>query len=133
MKKFLFIPLFFIFGCMNAQKIDAVYNYADGSNNVFMITSDSLEYKPMTPIRSSSGTYSGGEAKKVSITKDEFEKIESLFNQAIENKSMHIEKRVMMSGMLTVKNGEDSQTFIFGARSKSKADIEKALRNIINK
>ena len=85
--------------CSNAQ--DPVYTYADGSANVYIIRNDTIFYKPMTPEMSSSGTYSGGDPVQKALHGNEYEQIQALLDRAIGNPKVHIDDRVMQSGMIT--------------------------------
>ncbi len=107
------------------------YLYSDGSNNTYIVNKLELEYKPITPKESSSGEYSGGQPKTIKLTQTEYDKIVNIINKAIENKSMHIDQRVMMSGLISIESKSGNQSYILGARSQSKAEIEAMLKEIL--
>jgi hypothetical protein len=76
----------------------ASFRYADGSNNVYLLSSKdskiaTLEYKPMKPRFSSSGTYDGGTPQKKQISAKEYQSIRSLFEKIVNNRSNHTGKR----------------------------------------
>jgi hypothetical protein len=109
------------------------YVYSDGNNNSYIIRKTELEYKPVTPMESSSGVYSGGNPRTIDLTQSEYDKIVAVLNKAIEDKSMHIDQRIMMSGLISVENQSGKQTYILGARSNSKAEIEAILKELLEK
>jgi hypothetical protein len=109
------------------------YEYADGSGNTYLLTPASLEYLPVTPETSSSGTYSGGEPRKVNVGELEFERLSNLMDRAINDSSTHQENREMMTG-LVVRAGASGRTRVVLKRnSPVKSEIEKALKEILNK
>src|SRR5688572_2685145 len=99
----LILLLLINFSCM---KTDHRYVYADGSANRYIITPDSLEYDPVTPAESSTGTYSGGDPKIVSISAEQFESISQLFDEAIAHKAAHIQDRIKTSGAISILKGD---------------------------
>ena len=105
------------------------YEYADGSGNTFLLSSSTLEYLPVTPERSSSGTYSGGEAKKVSVTESESEQLVAMFEKAISNTSAHQKVREMMTGLIVKGNTK----VVLKRSSPEKTEIEKVLKEILMK
>lgn len=111
---------------MNSQ---LQYEYADGSGNVYLLTGGFLEYVPVTPERSSSGKYSGGEPKKVTVSDLEFGQLSALFEKAIANVSAHQANREMMTGL--IKAG--SANVILKKDSQDKIEIEKALKKLLDR
>lgn len=108
------------------------YVYADGSANRYIVTSDSLQYDPVTPAESSTGTYSGGDPKSVSISAAQFEAISELFNKALANKAVHIEDRMKTSGAISVVKGETSTQVFLAPGCAEKDAIEGLLKQILN-
>src|SRR3990172_8087771 len=78
------------------------YTYIDGNNNDYVITKDSINYIPITPEKSSSGIYSGGESKKIKITKEQFAKIEGMMKAIQKDKKSHADKREMGYGTIVI-------------------------------
>jgi hypothetical protein len=99
-----------LFSCMSQS---TTYNYADGSGNVYRISDSLLEYLPVTPRNSSSGTYSGGNPAKATLTKAEYDSIQTMLQAVISKKEIHIENREMMTGMIQKISGEDVDTYYF--------------------
>jgi hypothetical protein len=82
------------------------YIYSDGSSNNYIINEKQISYDPVTKENSSSGTYSGGEAKSKSLSKSDFEKISILFKEAFAAKAEQQTDRAMMTGLLIHKKGK---------------------------
>lgn len=108
---------------------DAVYIYADGSANLYFVTPTFIEYAPMTPERSSSGMYSGGEPAKVPIDESSFSIIEEVIESFTKNTADHIPDRIKMSGNIYfVKEGK---SFNLAHNSNSKNGIEAMLKMML--
>ena len=116
------------FSCM---KSDHHYVYADGSANRYIITPDTLEYDPVTPEESSTGTYSGGDPKIVSISAERFESISQLFEKALANKAVHIEDRIKTSGVISIVKGDTHTQIILAPGCAEKEAIESLLKQIL--
>jgi hypothetical protein len=118
---------------LSCMKSDHQYVYADGSANRYIITADSLEYDPVTPEESATGTYSGGDPKIVSISAEQFESISQLFDKAIANKAVHIEDRIKTSGAISVLKGDTSTQVILAPGCAEKEAIESLLKQILSR
>src|SRR5687768_1138821 len=99
----LILVLLVNFACM---KTTNRYIYADGSANRYIITSNTLEYDPIKPEESSTGMYSGGDPKTVSISAGQFDSIRHVFENAVSNRAVHIENRIKTSGAIDIFNGD---------------------------
>ena len=121
----------FIVNCMNSQTI--IYSYSDGSGNTYTIKENTLEYKPVKPAFSSSGTYNGGEYAKKKISKSEYNNIVSLIDSAISDKSIHIENRMKTSGFIKVQKNDKITTVIIRPNSEKQLRIEELLKTILLK
>ncbi len=111
------------------------YEYADGSGNTYIIKNDLkifIEYIPIKPHLSSSGFYDGGDYKKKEITKLDFNKIISIFKEALRNKESHIESRIKTSGLLRIQEEDKKKVCILKPNSKDLREIEKLLQDILN-
>lgn len=124
----LILLLLFNFSCMKSVQH---YEYADGSANRYIITSDSLEYDPVTQAESSTGTYSGGEPKTVSLSAEQFKSIRQVIDKALANKAVHIQDRIKMSGAISIVKGDIHTQVILAPRSAEKESIEKLLKQIL--
>lgn len=126
---FFSILLVINFSCM---KPDHRYQYSDGSANRYIITPNTLEYDPITPAESSTGTYSGGDPKTVSISVRQFEAIGQLFDKALGNKAVHIQDRMKTSGAISIVKGGTHSTAILAPECAEKEAIETLLKKILN-
>ena len=124
----IFFPLLISFSCMNNS---LQFEYADGNGNIYTITSSTLSYIPLKPEESSSGTYSGGSAKSIPITADEFGQISTILMKAVNNKASHISDRVMMSGAISVIDGSNKKRYVIAPGSVEQKDIESTLKEIL--
>lgn len=129
MKKSLTIAIFFMTTFLSAQ---LNYIYSDGSSNNYIISETQLKYDPVTPKESSSGTYSGGEAKTKTIAKSDFEKINVLFKEAFATKADHQQNREMMTGLLIRKKGKKTiEQIVLKSSSAYISKIESLLKSLL--
>ena len=127
----LFLFSIFLCNCKTIQ--DMTYQYADGSGNLYVISNKTIHYKPITTKESSSGEYSGGNETIIDITESIFTEIKSLIEKAINNKAIHIENRVMMSGLIVIVNKNDKKTIIIKPNCLEQSEIESYLHKILHK
>lgn len=109
------------------------YKYLDGSGNTYVITVDTLQYIPVTPMNSSSLYYHGGDPANVPITAEQFHTISGLFESHILNTALHIEQRVMMSGVIIRNNGPEKKEVILRPGSREIFAIETELNKLVKK
>lgn len=122
--------LFFTF-ILTACMSNSTYQYADGSANVYIITSDSLEYIPVKPEESSTGMYSGGEPKKTALSIQEFRNVRSMLETAKKNHAIHIPDRIKTSAMITILSGDEKTNFILKPGCKEITAIETQLKKLL--
>lgn len=115
-----------LWSCKNSQNM--IYQYYDGSGNAYKIENQKIEYRPVSPSESSSGTYSGGKPFQKSLSKEEMSKIEDLFTVAFQRKEFHTDERAMMTGMIIVQNNDKKKSCILLPDSETKSNIELFLR-----
>ena len=125
----IFTILLFI-NCTQTKQMN--YTYADGSGNTYTLVGKKIRYNPIQPKESSSGTYSGGEKKEVSINETEQKKIVDLFQKAIDNKKIHMTQRQMGTGMIRFMKEKNMERIIIPMRSKEKNNIESFLKSLLN-
>ena len=106
------------------------YEYADGSANLYLLTETQLRYVAVVPEESSSGSYSGGENKNVTISATQFNELKKLFDQALVNSSIHLSNRVMMSGMVS-RIGSTNKQCIIKPNCSEMIELEKALKKVL--
>lgn len=80
------------------------YTYIDGNNNCYEISSTLLNYIPIQKENSSSGEYSGGEAKKIALSETQFAEIEKLIHAILKDKQYLEDNREMGFGTITIGN-----------------------------
>lgn len=129
LNKFLASLLFIISACVNTS---VRYEYADGSANIYLLTETELRYLPVETKESSSDSYQDGEQIIITVSPAQFSELKNLFDQAMENSSIHLDKRVIMSGMISVM-GSDNKQCIIKPNSEEMIAIEDALRKIITR
>jgi len=107
------------------------YTYADGSGNLYKISTDSIECIPVTKENSSTGMYSGGEPAKKAISESDYKSIQLAVEELFSNKSIHIKDRIKTSGMITMVQGKREKSVIFNS-SEEKDSFEKMLKELLN-
>jgi hypothetical protein len=110
-----------------------VYKYFDGSGNAYTIKQDTLTYDPVPKDKSSSIGYYGGEPAEAKISPGEFNSLESLLNHALRLTEIHIENRVMLSGVIVHYSETASTEVILRPGCREIFNIETALNNLIRK
>jgi hypothetical protein len=58
------------------------YEYADGAGNRYIIDRDSIDYRPISKMQSSSLNYDGGKPRKVSINARQYQEIAAMLDRA---------------------------------------------------
>ena len=109
--------------CMEHTK----FGYTDGNGNRYIITSGVLQYIPVTPEESSSGAYSGGEAKVITLHEVQFQAIRKVLQDAIDDQSIHIGKRIMGSAVIQ----KDNAAWIINPQAPQKNRIEGLLEEFL--
>lgn len=120
--------LVLITACMDNS---TYYQYADGSANVYILTSDSLEYVPVKPEESSTGFYSGGEPKKVALTPQQFRTVRAMLETAKTKHEIHLPDRIKTSGMITTIDGSTKNSIILKPGCAELVRIEKELKELL--
>jgi hypothetical protein len=109
------------------------YKYLDGSGNAYTIQYDRLTYEPVPKDKSSSITYYGGEPAETKISRGEFDAIARLLNHALQLREIHIQNRVMLSGVIVHFSETASAEVILRPGCREIFNIETALNNLIKK
>ena len=108
------------------------FQYFDGNNNRFVVSETDLVYEPIKPIFSSSGMYSGGEAKRVVLNAAEYQEIERIITKAINNVAEHIPQRLMGAALLKMQEDNKLVSCMLDMHSELKAEIEKVLHRLLS-
>jgi hypothetical protein len=129
MKKLFTAAFVFMTTFLSAQ---VNYIYSDGSSNNYIINEKQISYDPLKKENSSSGEYSGGEAKTKAISKSDFEKISILFKEAFAAKAEQQADRAMMTGLLIQKKGKKTtQQVVIKPNSPYVGKIEALLKSLL--
>ena len=126
----LVIPFLIIVFAISCVADSVQYEYADGNGNLYVITKRNLNYVPVKPEESSTGTYSGGQPKTMSLTTEQFESIREALEAGIKSDN-HIQDRVKMSGVISVIGEKDKTQYILTPGSPEIKTIETLLKEII--
>lgn len=88
--------------------------FSDGNANIYKISQSTVTFTPVTPEQSSSGIYSGGEAKIVSISKEQFADFFIDAESMLTNKSITTDKRQKGMGNIKIefKNSKKSAIIV---------------------
>ncbi|WP_052595092.1 hypothetical protein [Aureispira sp. CCB-QB1] len=105
-----------------------IYSYADGSGNIYYITKEFIQYKPVIPIQSSSGVYCGGKAAQKLLNIEQFTQIKVLIQQVRKNHSDFTSNRVKGSGHL--KLHLENEVYLLGYQTHSQQKLETAFKAI---
>lgn len=108
------------------------YQYSDGSNNTFIITSNSRKYLPVSAEQSSSGLYDGGQEKTVKISAEEYKNIRDIIEKTVRNNNILAENRVMMSSLIKISTNNDSKIYILKPDCPEQIKIESILKQNLN-
>lgn len=140
MKTNLFLFLMLIVGSAGAQRINTtakmskktpMLTYIDGSNNVYEIYNDTIHYKPVTdPLKSSSGTYTGGTPAVKALQPGEYEAAKKKFNTLVKDKKLKITDRVMGCGTLLIDDGKKQKQALI-RNGPEKEELEKYLKSLL--
>jgi hypothetical protein len=111
------------------------YEYADGSNNRYLIGPETITYRPITPAESSTGIYSGGEPFSVAIGPAQYQEIVALLEAARQPGAGHAPARAKGTGAIWKRlNPTDDDTLtLLRMDSPAKAAIEQWLKNLPKK
>ncbi len=103
------------------------YYYTDLNNNSYKITSTHLQYDPIKPAESSSGSYDGGEPVKVVIDKKTFTDISKKADSLMATSEIYTTSRKMLTAILSMeRDGRTTRCMIMP--SNERTDFEALLR-----
>jgi hypothetical protein len=125
--------LFFL--TFNFFLIAADFQYSDGNGNVYLIQKivkkTAIEYIPVKKEASSSGQYSGGEYKFTLIDDDNLKSLIQYFEDAIEDKATHTDRRIKMTGAIRkIISGKERIECILKNDSRSRIKLEEKLKSL---
>jgi hypothetical protein len=118
---------------MSTSLLAQTYTYLDGSGNKYELIKSELVFYPVKKENSSTGEYSGGVWKKVSITAEEIKLVKAAFEKAIKAKSEQQQDREMMSGLVMKEKKKKKTEVILKSDSEAKKELEEVLKKLISK
>ncbi|MDT0556093.1 hypothetical protein [Patiriisocius hiemis] len=105
------------------------YSYTDQNNNSYYISETEIRYIPITPSESSSGVYSGGNKKNVSISKAQFSEISEKCDAIFNTPNLQTSQRRMMTSILRFSSSSESKKIILTPSEKRK-ELEHLLKEL---
>lgn len=103
--------------------------FVDQNNNVYNIQKELIDYRPIKPLESSSGTYSGGEPIQVKISETIYNELTEKAIGIINNPRLQTKKREMLTAMIyATKNGK-TEKFIL-PKSHERKILEEQLKEL---
>lgn len=103
------------------------YSYTDQNNNSYYISENEIRYVPISPSESSSGVYSGGTKKSVSISKTQFSEISKKCDAIFNTPNLQTNQRRMMTSILRFSNSSESKKIILKT-SEEREELEYILK-----
>lgn len=111
----------FTFACMRTP---TDYFYSDGNSNQYILRGSTLSFNPVRPKESSSGTYSGGQPKTVTISSKQASDLKSLLEQAISNVEAHQPNRVKGTAAIIITRGGEERRCVLKRDSREIALVD---------
>ncbi len=121
-------------GCVSMDYVR--YDYSDGNGNVFRIIREkeiTVEYVPVRPVMSSSGSYDGGMPVKKTVSAEALMPVIAALENAIRKTEIHIQSRVKLSGVISRYQSGNSTTVILSPEAEEIHLIEDALSRLLGK
>ncbi len=88
-------------------------DYADGSANAYHVSGDGrFEYVPVTPERSSTGMYSGGDPRQLQLDAQTLAELRERVRALEANAALHVEDRGKGTGAFAVRDEAGERSFI---------------------
>jgi len=110
----------------NMEKI----KFVDQNNNVYSIQKEMIDYRPMKPLESSSGVYSGGAPAKVKITPAIYDELTGKIIGIINNPRLQTEKRQMGTAMIYATRDGKTEKYTL-PKSHERTVLEQKLKDLI--
>jgi len=104
--------------------------YADGSGNAYLLRGAELEYVPVTPARSSSGVYDGGAPWRRSLAPEQVDALWAAAEAADRAQAAHLERRVMGSGQVTLRRGDEVRQLVLAPGSREQRSLDDLLARL---
>lgn len=104
----------------------------DQNNNIYLMTASELEYRPVRKEESSSGVYSGGEPKTILLEAEQWSQIKALVQAILDNKSIQIEERRMLTAFLTITDSLEQKERYIITRSEELSALLSYLKSVLD-
>ena len=109
---------------------NGMYIYHDGNGNKYTLVRNVLEYYPIKAAESSSGSYDGGKAFKITLDAVQQKKLLNLFKKLLTDKSGHTTKNIKPNCSIKLEDEEGNKTIIIKAANKTNKEVLLFLKNI---
>ena len=106
--------------------------FYDQNNNTYSVIDTILSYRPMTPEMSSSGTYSGGDPKEITLSKDTYNQILISALELGISVHLHQDKRQMLTSRLVLDFENDRSYRYILSNSELTRDFTKLLQSLLD-
>lgn len=107
-------------------KMNKLIAYKDGNNNIWEIKNSEIQYKPVSRNESSSGEYSGGKNRNITISPEQYAELQQLAQRAFEDKTAQLDKRAMGSALLIFEEGQ----LILKMNAQTKNDLDNFFKSL---
>jgi len=115
----------------NSSDKPGMYSYGDGTGGIYTITTDSILFDPVSVVLKSNDKYDSGTAVRIGLTKTQHAEIKTILDNALAEKSSHIEKRVKNSSAIALfRPGVPREKCLLAPGSGPQLDIENALKKL---
>ena len=115
------------------KKEGIIYKYNDGNGNLYIITQNKIIYDPIPKHMTSTGFTDNGKRINKEITKENYSKIAGEYKKLFENKKIHTDKRLMMTGIIKIEdytNEKNSKKALI-SNGTEKKELEKLLKSLL--
>lgn len=103
-------------------------DFLDGCRNLYRVKKHEIEYCPMTPIKSSSGFYSGGDPWTATILETEFDELFAKAVAVLNHKPNVVHVRTMGTGIIRfVLSPRLTMQFLISNQAVSNSGLKEAL------
>jgi opacity protein-like surface antigen len=107
--------------------IDKV-QFWDVNNNYYVVLPYRINYSPMSPELSSSGTYSGGKAQSKKMVDGDFEKLTKAIKKIYDKEHIRAEKRTKGTVKIQLEHESGLVEFILIKKGKDSEKLEKMIK-----
>jgi hypothetical protein len=113
------------------------YEYADGAGNRYIIDRDSIDYRPISRMQSSSLNYDGGKPRKVTIDDRQYQEIAAMLDRAFDLATSNADGKLgRAKGTGLISKPDKHRQFhsrVIAQNSPARAQIEALLKKSIDR